>query len=117
MVNGALEMVMRVKNLSNDDLELITQCQKNENQIKASGSAKCYKSFDLSEALTSQLVDKWIKIIMPLACLDNDDFEISSITSKAKLATVGDWMVDVHSIKYKNNQELKSCKLHIEEYE
>jgi hypothetical protein len=37
MVNGALELVMRVKNLSNDDLELITQCQKNENQIKASG--------------------------------------------------------------------------------
>ena len=33
MVNGALELVMRVKNLSNDDLELITQCQKNENQI------------------------------------------------------------------------------------
>ena len=108
---------MRVKNLSNDDLELITQCQKNENQIKASGSAECYKSFDLSEALTSQPVDKWIKIIMPLACLDDNDFEISSITSKAKLATVGDWIVDVHSIKYKNNQELKSCKLHLEEYE
>jgi hypothetical protein len=54
---------------------------------------------------------------MPLACLDNNDFEISSITSKAKLATVGGWMVDVHSIKYKNNQELKSCKLHLEEYE
>ena len=117
MVNGALELVMRVKNSSNDDLELITQCQKNENQIKASGSAKCYKSFDLSEALTSQPVDKWIKIIMPLACLDDNDFEISSITSKAKLATVGDWIVDVHSIKYKNNQELKSCKLHLEEYE
>ena len=117
MVNGALELVMRAKNLSNDDLELITQCQKNENQIKASGSAECYKSFDLSEALTSQPVGKWIKIIMPLACLDNNDFEISSITSKAKLATVGDWMVDVHSIKYKNNQELKSCKLHLEEYE
>ena len=117
MVNGALELVMRVKNLSNDDLELITQCQKNENQIKVSGSAKCYKSFDLSEALKSQPVDKWIKIIMPLACLDNNDFEISSITSKAKLATVGDWIVDVHSIKYKNNQELKSCKLHLEEYE
>ena len=48
--------------------------------------------------------------------LDNDDFEISSI-AKAKLATIGDWIVDVHSIKYKNNQELKSCKLHIEEYE
>ena len=69
------------------------------------------KSFDLSEALTSKPVGKWIKIIMPLACLDNNDFEISAITSKAKLATVGDWMVDVHSIKYKNNQELKSCKL------
>ena len=117
MVNGALELVMRVKNLSNDDIELITQCQKNENQIKASGSAECYKSFDLSEALTSKPVGKWIKIIMPLACLDNNDFEISAITSKAKLATVGDWMVDVHSIKYKNNQELKSCKLHLEEYE
>jgi beta-glucosidase len=117
MVNGALELVMRVKNISNDDLELITQCKKNENQIKASGSAVCYKSFDLSEALTSQPVGKWIKIMMPLACLDNNDFEISSITSKAKLATVGDWMVDVHYIKYKNNQELKSCKLHLEEYE
>jgi beta-glucosidase len=117
MVNGALELVMRAKNLSNDDLELITQCQKNENQIKASGSTECYKSFDLSEVLTSQPVGKWIKIIMPLACLDNNDFEISSITSKAKLATVGGWMVDVHSIKYKNNQELKSCKLHLEEYE
>ena len=117
MVNGALELVMRVKNLSNDGLELITQCRKNENQIKVSGSAKCYKSFDLSEALTSQPVDKWIKITMPLACLDNNDFEISSITSKAKLATVGDWIVDVHSIKYKNNQELKSCKLHLQEYE
>jgi hypothetical protein len=54
---------------------------------------------------------------MPFACLDNNDFEISSITSKAKIATVGDWIVDVHSVKYKNNQELKSCKLHLEEYE
>jgi hypothetical protein len=117
MVNGALELVMRVKNFSNDDLELITQCRKNENQIKLSGSAKCYKSFNLSQPLTSQSVDKWIKIIMPLACLDDNDFEISSISSKAKLATVGDWIVDVHSIKYKNNQELKSCKLHLEEYE
>jgi hypothetical protein len=86
-------------------------------KLRHQGSAVCYKSFDLSEALTSQPVGKWIKIMMPLACLDNNDFEISSITSKAKLATVGDWMVDVHSIKYKNNQELKSCKLHLEEYE
>ena len=117
MVNGALELVMRVKDISNDGIELSTQCFKDENQIKISGSSECYKSFDLSEILKSQPTGKWIKIIMPLACLDNNDFEISSITSKAKLATVGNWVVDVHSIKYKNNQNLKSCKLYTEEYE
>ena len=117
MVNGALELVIRVKDISNDDIELSTQCSKDEIQIKESGSGECYKSFDLSETLKSQSTGKWIKIIMPLACLDNNDFEISSIISKTKLATVGNWVLDIHSIKYKNNQNLKSCKLYAEEYE
>ena len=51
------------------------------------------------------------------SCLNNDSFEISSITSRAKLATSGDWVVDIHSIKYLNNMEMKTCKLLSEDYE
>jgi hypothetical protein len=54
---------------------------------------------------------------MPLSCLDNKDFELSTITSRAKLATRGDWVIDIHSIKYKNNQAPKACKLYSEHYE
>jgi hypothetical protein len=54
---------------------------------------------------------------MPFSCLNNDSFEISSITSRAKLATNGDWVVDIHSIKFINNREIKTCKLLSENYE
>ena len=93
------------------------QCSKNANQINISGTQDCYRSFDLSNLLKDKPLGVWKKIIMPFSCLNNDSFEISSITSRAKLATSGDWVVDIHSIKYVNNMEMKLFKLLSEEYE
>ena len=74
-------------------------------------------AFDLSNLLKDKPLGVWKKITMPFSCLNNDSFEISSITSRAKLATSGDWVVDIHSIKYVNNMEMKICKLLSEDYE
>jgi hypothetical protein len=111
MPNGYLELVIRSQSASDKKIELILQCSKNQNQINITGTKECYKSFDLSELLTDESTDTWQKIIMPLSCLNNKNFEISSITSRAKLATRGDWVIDIHSIKYINSIEPKICKL------
>ena len=87
------------------------------NQINISGTKECYKAFDLSNLLKDESLGAWKKITMPFSCLNNDSFEISSITSRAKLATSGDWVVDIHSIKYLNNTEIKTCKLLSEDHE
>ena len=116
MINGYLELIMKVSSSSDQKIELSLQCYKNQNQINLTESKECYKSFDLSELLNDQ-PNNWKKIIMPLSCLDNKDFELSTITSRAKLATRGNWVIDIHSIKYKNNQAPKACKLYSEHYE
>ena len=117
MKNGSLELILKPQSLSDKKIELVIQCSKNVNQINISGTKECYKAFDLSNLLKDEPIGVWKKITMPFSCLNNDSFEISSITSRAKLATSGDWVVDIHSIKYLNNMEIKTCKLLSEDYE
>ena len=117
MKNGSLELILKPQSLSDKKIELVIQCSKNVNQINISGTKECYKAFDLSNLLIDEPIGVWKKITMPFSCLNNDNFEISSITSRAKLATSGDWVVDIHSIKYLNNMEIKTCKLLSEDYE
>ena len=117
MKNGSLELILKPQSLSDKKIELVIQCSKNVNQINISGTKECYKAFDLSNLLKDESLGVWKKITMPFSCLNNDSFEISSITSRAKLATSGDWVIDIHSIKYLNNMEMKTCKLLSEDYE
>ena len=117
MKNGSLELILKPQSSSDKKIELVIQCSKNVNQINISGTKECYKAFDLSNLLIDEPTGVWKKITMPFSCLNNDNFEISSITSRAKLATSGDWVVDIHSIKYLNNMEMKTCKLLSEDYE
>ena len=117
MKNGSLELILRPQSSSDKKIELVMQCSKNANQINISGTQDCYKAFDLSNLLKDEPLGAWKKITMPFSCLNNDSFEISSITSRAKLATTGDWVVDIHSIKFINNREIKTCKLLSEDYE
>ena len=117
MKNGSLELILKPQLSSDKKIELVIQCSKNVNQINISGTEECYKAFDLSNLLKDESLGAWKKITMPFSCLNNDNFEISSITSRAKLATSGDWVVDIHSIKYLNNMEIKTCKLLSEDYE
>ena len=117
MKNGSLELILKPQSSSDKKIELIIQCSKDVNQINISGTKECYKAFDLSNLLIDEPIGVWKKITMPFSCLNNDNFEISSITSRAKLATSGDWVVDIHSIKYLNNMEMKTCKLLSEDYE
>ena len=117
MQDVSLELVLRSQNLSGKKLELVIECTKNEEQINISGTKNCYQSFDLSNLLKEELIGKWQKITMPLSCLNSKNFEISSVTSRAKLVTSGDWVLDIHSIKYLNNKESKTCKLLSEDYE
>ena len=117
MKNGSLELILKPQSSSDKKIELVIQCSKDVNQINISGTKECYKAFDLSNLLIDEPIGVWKKITMPFSCLNNDNFEISSITSRAKLATSGDWVVDIHSIKYLNNMEMKTCKLLSEDYE
>ena len=117
MKNGSLELILRPQSSSDKKIELVMQCSKNANQINISGTQDCYKAFDLSNLLKDEPLGAWKKITMPFSCLNNDSFEVSSITSRAKLATTGDWVVDIHSIKFINNREIKTCKLLSEDYE
>ena len=117
MKNGSLELILKPQSLSDKKIELVIQCSKNVNQINISGTKECYKAFDLSNLLKDESLGVWKKITMPFSCLNNDSFETSSITSRAKLATSGDWVIDIHSIKYLNNMEMKTCKLLSEDYE
>ena len=117
MQDGSLELVVRSQNLSNKKLDLVIECSKNEEQIKISETKECYQSFNLSNLFKEELIGKWQKITMPLSCLNNKNFELSSVTSRAKLVTSGDWILDIHSIKYLNNKESKTCKLLSEDYE
>ena len=117
MDNGSLELILKPQSSSDKKIELVIQCSKNVNQINISGTKECYKSFDLSDLLKDESLGNWKKITMPFSCLNNDSFEISSITSRAKLATSGNWVVDIHSVKYINNKEMKTCKLLSEDYE
>ena len=117
MKNGSLELILKPQSSSDKKIELVIQCSKDVNQINISGTKECYKAFDLSYLLIDEPIGVWKKITMPFSCLNNDNFEISSITSRAKLATSGDWVVDIHSIKYLNNMEMKTCKLLSEDYE
>jgi hypothetical protein len=46
-----------------------------------------------------------------------DNFDITSITSRASIATQGNWIIDVHSLKYINNKGYNACKITSENYE
>ena len=61
--------------------------------------------------------NEWQVIDLPLICLDDANFNISSITSRANLGTEGDWIVDIHSVKYINNKGYTACKLNSANYE
>ncbi|MDB4661316.1 exo 1,3/1,4-beta-D-glucan glucohydrolase [Gammaproteobacteria bacterium] len=117
MQDGSLELILRSQNLPDKTLELVIECSKNQEQINMSGTKECYQSFNLSNILKKELTGAWQKITMPLSCLNNKNFEISSITSRAKLTTNGDWVLDIHSIKYLNNKKAETCKLLSEDYE
>lgn len=117
MQDGSLELILRSQNLPDKTLELVIECSKNQEQINMSGTKECYQSFNLSNILKKELTGAWQKITMPLSCLNNKNFEISSITSRAKLTTSGDWVLDIHSIKYLNNKKAETCKLLSEDYE
>ena len=117
MQDGSLELILRSQNLPDKTLELVIECSKNQEQINMSGTKECYQSFNLSNILKKELTGAWQKITMPLSCLNNKNFEISSITSRAKLTTSGDWVLDMHSIKYLNNKKAETCKLLSEDYE
>jgi len=117
MQDGSLELILRSQNLPDKTLELVIECSKNQEQTNMSGTKECYQSFNLSNILKKELTGAWQKITMPLSCLNNKNFEISSITSRAKLTTIGDWVLDIHSIKYLNNKKAETCKLLSEDYE
>ena len=117
MQDGSLELILRSQNLPDKTLELVIECSKNQEQTNMSGTKECYQSFNLSNILKKELTGAWQKITMPLSCLNNKNFEISSITSRAKLTTSGDWVLDIHSIKYLNNKKAETCKLLSEDYE
>jgi hypothetical protein len=99
------------------NLNLAIGCSKTSEEIKTSGSDICYKSFDLSNILKDNKDNEWQVIDLPLICLDDVNFNISSITSRANLGTEGDWIVDIHSVKYINNKGYNACKLNSANYE
>ena len=76
------------------------------------------ENLPLSDVIIKDNKDnEWQVIDLPLICLDDANFNISSITSRANLGTEGDWIVDIHSVKYINNKGYTACKLNSANYE
>ena len=68
MINGSLELIMKVSSSSDQKIELSLQCYKNQNQINLTESKECYKSFDLSKcSCTMSLTNEW-QVIDDASC-------------------------------------------------
>ena len=117
MNQGSIELIIRPHQIASEELKFSIGCSKTSEEIKTSGSDICYKSFDLSNILKDNKGNEWQVIDLPLICLDDANFNISSITSRANLGTEGDWIVDIHSVKYINNKGYTACKLNSANYE
>jgi len=117
MNKGAIQLVVRPNKVSNKKISFNIGCSKTEESIKNSGSNICYQSFDLSNALADNKTNEWQVIEIPLACLEVDNFNLSSITSRASFSTEGNWILDVHSVKYINNKGYNACKIKSVSYE
>ena len=117
MNQGSIELIIRPHQIASEELKFSIGCSKTSEEIKTSGSDICYKSFDLSNILKDNKDNEWQVIDLPLICLDDVNFNISSITSRANLGTEGDWIVDIHSVKYINNKGYNACKLNSANYE
>jgi|TARA_B110000444_G_scaffold30128_1_gene25287 beta-glucosidase len=116
MSEGSVQIIMRAKNLSKDNMYLNFACNKNDNQINLYGNT-CFKKFTISENFSDTNLNQWQLINIPLKCFDDQDFELSAITTRAQLQTKGNWNIDIHSIKYINNQGYNSCKIYSQDYE
>ena len=117
MTEGSMQIIIRANNLSEDDMSISLACIKNDYQINLSGTENCFKQFNISEKFLESNVNKWQLISIPLECLNDNDFEMSAITTRAQIITEGDWDIDIHSIKYINNQGYNSCKIYSQDYE
>lgn len=117
MNQGAIQLVVRPNKVSNKKISFNIGCSKTEESIKNSDSNICYQSFDLSNALADNKTNEWQVIEIPLACLEVDNFNLSSITSRASISTEGNWILDVHSMKYINNKGYNACKIKSVGYE
>jgi hypothetical protein len=117
MKNGAIQIVLKPQTLSNESISLSFGCFKDESQINESESRDCYKSIDISNHLRKNFDTKWKELNIPIKCLDNNDFELSHLTNRAQFSTSGNWKLDIHSIKYINNQGYNSCSINISDYE
>ncbi|MDA7735283.1 exo 1,3/1,4-beta-D-glucan glucohydrolase [Gammaproteobacteria bacterium] len=117
MNQGAIQLVIRPKKIGNQKISFNIACSKSQETIDKTNSSICYQSFDLSNNLSSNTLNTWQVIEIPLACLQVDNFDITSITSRASIATQGNWIIDVHSLKYINNKGYNACKITSENYE
>ena len=117
MKDGVIQLVLKPQTLSDESITLSFGCFKNEDQIRESGSRDCYKTIDISNYLHKNFDNKWKELNIPIKCLDDDNFELSNITNRGQLSTTGNWKLDVHSIKYINNQGYNSCSINISDYE
>jgi len=117
MNQGSIQLIIRPKKISNKKISFNIACSKSQETINSTNSNICYQSFDLSKNLKDSTLNRWQVIEIPLTCLQVNNFDLSSITSRASIATKGNWIVDVHSVKYINNKGYNACKITSENYE
>ena len=117
MKNGSIQLIIRVNNLAKEGLYLNFSCNKDKDQLVSSKSTKCFKGFEISEKFSEVNLNKWQTVNIPIHCLGGDDFELSSISTRAQIQTIGNWDIDIHSIKYISNQGYNSCKIYTQDYE
>ena len=101
MKNGTLELVLRVNNESIEDLTFGLMCYKNSKEIKLTGSKICYQELILNNFLKD--TDKWQTVLIPLSYFDNNNFELSKVTTRFFIKTKGNWALDIHTIKFHKN--------------
>ena len=117
MKSGSVQLILRPKKISSEKITLDFGCYKTEEQIKNSGSSVCYKSIDLTTMLKDNFDNNWKEVNIPIQCLMSSDFEASNLTLRSQLSTTGDWELELHSIKFINNQGYNSCSATISNYE
>ena len=117
MKNGSIQLIIRVNNLAKEGLYLNFSCNKDKDQLVSSKSTKCFKGFEVSEKFSEVNLNKWQTVNIPIHCLGGDDFELSSISTRTQIQTIGNWDIDIHSIKYISNQGYNSCKIYTQDYE